>query len=74
MNDELLLSFFSTFGDITDIQLPRETENGMLSSLTSVSKHRGYAFITYANEEDAEDAIDNMHLNEWYGVRIVGSP
>lgn len=32
--------------------------------------HRGYAFITYSNVEDAEDAIDNMHMNEWYGVSV----
>lgn len=35
--------------------------------------HRGYAFITYSNVEDAEDAIDNMHMNEWYGVSVLVS-
>jgi len=75
MNESSLLSIFSTFGDISDVQLPRQTDQGacvMFMPLTcmSVSKHRGYAFITYTQEEDAEDAMDNMNLNELHGVRI----
>ena len=75
MNESSLLSIFSTFGDISDVQLPRQTDQGvcvMFMPLTcmSVSKHRGYAFITYTQEEDAEDAMDNMNLNELLGVRI----
>ncbi|EDP43715.1 hypothetical protein MGL_1928 [Malassezia globosa CBS 7966] len=60
MNESSLLSIFSTFGDISDVQLPRQTDQ--------VSKHRGYAFITYTQEEDAEDAMDNMNLNELHGA------
>lgn len=30
-------------------------------------KHRGFAFVTYASPADAQDAIDNMDLNELNG-------
>ena len=32
-------------------------------------KHRGYAFITFANPADAQDAIDNYDLNELPGYK-----
>ena len=35
-------------------------------SLTEV-KHRGFAFVTFASSADAQDAIDNMDLNELKG-------
>lgn len=35
-------------------------------------KHRGYAFITFANPADAQDAIDNYDLNELPGYRGQG--
>lgn len=31
--------------------------------------HRGYAFVTFSAENEAEDAIDNMNMNELRGVR-----
>lgn len=64
-----LLALFSTFGDISDIQLPKETDHGtcVLAHLVA-TKHRGYAFITFTEEDDADDAIDNMNLNEVHGV------
>lgn len=30
-------------------------------------KHRGFAFVTFASSADAQDAIDNMDLNELKG-------
>jgi len=30
-------------------------------------KHRGYAFVTYSSAADAQDAIDNMDMNELRG-------
>lgn len=33
-------------------------------------KHRGFAFVTYASPADAQDAIDNMDLNELHG-RVI---
>lgn len=34
------------------------------------AKHRGFGFITYASPADAQDAIDNMDLNELRGKVI----
>ena len=31
------------------------------------TKHRGFGFVTYASPADAQDAIDNMDLNELNG-------
>ena len=40
----------------------------MKSLLDSVAqKHRGFAFVTYTSTSDAQDAIDNMDLNELRG-------
>lgn len=33
-------------------------------------KHRGFAFVTYGSSADAQDAIDNMDLNELRG-RVI---
>ncbi|KAI3628090.1 hypothetical protein CBS14141_002091 [Malassezia furfur] len=55
--EELLYQAFVTFGEISDIQLPRVSEGG-------------FGFITFSQEEEAEDAIDNMHLNEFRGEWI----
>jgi peptidyl-prolyl isomerase E (cyclophilin E) len=30
-------------------------------------KHRGFAFVTFSSPADAQDAIDNMDLNEMKG-------
>lgn len=35
-------------------------------------KHRGFAFITFANPGDAQDAIDNYDLNELPGYQGRG--
>ena len=34
------------------------------------SKHRGFAFVTFSSAADAQDAIDNMDLNELNG-RVI---
>lgn len=35
-------------------------------------KHRGFAFLTFANPADAQDAIDNYDLNELPGHKGRG--
>ncbi|KAE8257753.1 hypothetical protein A4X13_0g2147 [Tilletia indica] len=49
-----LVSVFQPFGDIIEVQIPKEGRDG---------KRRGFGFITFSSRAEAEDAIDNMHLN-----------
>ncbi|XP_024363459.1 uncharacterized protein [Physcomitrium patens] len=46
------------FGDVKDISMPLDQ---------ATQKHRGFAFITYFEKEDAAAAMDNMHNGELYG-------
>lgn len=39
----------------------------MLIGSKSELKHRGFALVTYGSSEDAQDAIDNMDINELHG-------
>ena len=39
----------------------------LLINVAADLKHRGYAFVTYSSAGDAQDAIDNMDLNELRG-------
>jgi len=69
VNKESLIIAFSTFGDIIDIQIPTaSTDNRENPNVPG--PHRGYAFITYSSSLDAQDAIDNMDLNEFSGRLI----
>lgn len=39
----------------------------LLINVAADLKHRGYAFVTYSSAGDAQDAIDNMDMNELRG-------
>lgn len=45
--------------------MPRE--GGKSGADQASTPHRGFGFIIFSSTESAEDAIDNMHLNEWGG-------
>ncbi|RXK40092.1 cyclophilin [Tremella mesenterica] len=64
VNEQQLLEAFVTFGDIIDIKIPTEPHEP--------NKHRGFAFLTFANPADAQDAIDNYDLNELPGYKGRG--
>lgn len=57
---------FSTFGDILEVQIPL-AQTAPAYDQNSNQKHRGFAFVTYTSSGDAQDAIDNMDLNELRG-------
>jgi len=63
-DEAALLEHFSTFGDVVDVQLPSSATN---PALAAGAKHRGFAFITFTQALDAQDAIDNMDMNEFRG-------
>ncbi|EFP94447.1 uncharacterized protein PGTG_20403 [Puccinia graminis f. sp. tritici CRL 75-36-700-3] len=54
INAEALHSSFSPFGNIRDIQIPTDPQS---------RNNRNFAFITFQDQIEALDAIDNMHLN-----------
>jgi len=66
VDEKIILETFSTFGDIIDVQLPTNA-TGRPHENPADLKHRGYAFVTYSSTGDAQDAIDNMDMNELRG-------
>ncbi|GLB34927.1 putative RNA recognition motif containing protein [Lyophyllum shimeji] len=67
VDEAILYENFSTFGDIIEVQLPSAATN---PNQQTEAKHRGFAFVTYSSSADAQDAIDNMDLNELRGKVI----
>ena len=51
---------FGKFGELESVSLP-ESEPG---------KHKGFAFVTYAKAEDAQDACDKHHQKQYMGREI----
>ncbi|KAG7452496.1 RNA-binding domain-containing protein [Guyanagaster necrorhizus] len=67
VDESMIYEHFSTFGDIIEVQLPPAVTN---FNQQSEAKHRGFAFVTYGSSADAQDAIDNMDMNEMHGKVI----
>ncbi|KAJ7685223.1 hypothetical protein DFH06DRAFT_1313549 [Mycena polygramma] len=67
VDETTIYEHFATFGDIIEVQLPSSATN---PTLQAEAKHRGFAFVTYGSAADAQDAIDNMDLNELSG-RVI---
>ncbi|KAK7470185.1 hypothetical protein VKT23_001623 [Stygiomarasmius scandens] len=63
VNEAVIYEHFATFGDIIDVHIPPESTDPNRQD----GKHRGFAFVTYGSTSDAQDAIDNMDLNELKG-------
>jgi peptidyl-prolyl isomerase E (cyclophilin E) len=68
VDEAILYNQFSHFGDIIEVQLPSAATNP--NRPDEISKHRGFAFVTFTSSADAQDAIDNMDLNELQGKVI----
>ncbi|KAH9478714.1 Peptidyl-prolyl cis-trans isomerase E [Psilocybe cubensis] len=65
-DETALYESFSTFGDILEVQIPPPA-NQHQNPAPDAPKHRGFAFVTYTSTADAQDAIDNMDMNELKG-------
>ena len=63
VDEATILETFQTFGDILEVQLPSAPE----THRDAPFKHRGFAFVTFSSPADAQDAIDNMDMNELQG-------
>jgi len=64
VDETVIYEHFAAFGDIIEVQLHQAPAN---PSQPTEFKHRGFAFVTYSSPADAQDAIDNMDLNELRG-------
>ena len=58
VDDEKLREFFSSFGEITEVQVIKDKFSG---------RSKGFGFVTFANKEDAEKAIAKMSDKEVEG-------
>jgi peptidyl-prolyl isomerase E (cyclophilin E) len=61
---DLLRAAFLPFGHVKDAQLPLDAQGA----------HKGFAFIEFEAEEDAQAAIDNMEGAELFGRTIRVNP
>ncbi|KAF8178243.1 hypothetical protein BJ912DRAFT_1056448 [Pholiota molesta] len=66
-DETTLYENFSTFGDILEVQLPPPATQYHQNQAATAPKHRGFAFVTFSSAADAQDAIDNMDMNELQG-------
>lgn len=57
---DLLKSAFIPFGPLKDVQLPLDKDG----------KHRGFAFVEFADSEDSDSAVSNMDGAELFGRTI----
>ena len=58
VDQKVLQAAFIPFGDIVEVNMPMDFET---------EKHRGFAFIEFELQEDAQAAIDNMNDGEMFG-------
>ncbi|KXN89234.1 Peptidyl-prolyl cis-trans isomerase E [Leucoagaricus sp. SymC.cos] len=64
VDEAVIYQTFSIFGDILEVTLPSAVVD---PNRQTDPKHRGYAFVTFGSPADAQDAIDNMDMNELRG-------
>jgi len=66
VDEAIIMETFSISGDIIEVQLPTNATGRPYENPADL-KHRGYAFVTFSSAGDAQDAIDNMDMNELRG-------
>lgn len=62
MEEEELRETFERFGEVTDAAVIRDRETG---------RHRGFGFVTMADDTAAKSAIESLHDSMIGGRRIV---
>jgi peptidyl-prolyl isomerase E (cyclophilin E) len=61
VTSDVLKASFLPFGEVTDVQLPLDIKT---------QQNKGFAFVEFAEEEDASDAVKNMNNSELFG-RVI---
>lgn len=62
MTSDSLKQMFSEFGEIVDARIITDRQSG---------RSKGFGFVEFANEADAQKAIDAKHGNDVEGRNIV---
>lgn len=62
LNNDSLKELFSQFGEVSEAIIITDRDSG---------RSKGFGFVTFANEEDAQKAIAEMHEKEVDGRNIV---
>lgn len=62
MNNDSLKELFASYGEITEVIIITDRMSG---------RSKGFGFVTFANEADAEKAVAEMHEKEIEGRKIV---
>lgn len=60
-NTETLRHVFSEFGNVVDAIVMSDRETG---------RSRGFGFVTFSNEAEAEEAMNNLNEQDLEGRRI----
>ncbi|KAJ2449761.1 hypothetical protein EV183_004707 [Coemansia sp. RSA 2336] len=63
VDEQNLHAVFITFGEIVQVMLPPDP--------SSSNRHRGFGFVEFEEEEDAKEAIKNMHNAELFGRTLA---
>lgn len=71
-NNETLYSAFKKYGEIKLVKLPKNNKNTHNNDNSNQEVNKGYAFITYSNDEEAKEALsaDNKILKEFLKLKI----
>lgn len=66
VNREHLIEIFSNFGEVAKVELPMERNYGSIS--------RGYCYISYKTQEEAENAMKHMDGGQIDGQEVTAAP
>lgn len=57
-----LSQLFESFGEVLSVKIPTDRETG---------RKRGFGFVEMENDEEALEAIENLHSTDFLGRQII---
>ncbi|KAJ7151179.1 hypothetical protein C8R46DRAFT_494863 [Mycena filopes] len=77
-NNDMLKNHFSTCGNVTDVRsiclLRSARSQSIVMKDRATGDSRGFGFVTYSSDEEAQKAIDELHDRELDGRRLRVNP